>query len=215
MKANTSDTSVDLIPHQIVQIDDVINQVTLAFTDPTRLDFENTNVELLAPDGQQISLTQEENNLSQLIVRFISVTENGLYTLRVTPQDVAGNIAQTAAEYEFRLDIALPSVSSVLIDGQLISNLYVNKAISTIVATFIEPSGVGLDFSDDGSSITVTNESGVEVLGITQSNELNQLTWTPLAFPSDGSVDGIYNVSVTPIDKVGRTGKVVNRQFSL
>ena len=214
VKANTSDTSVDLVPHEIVEISDVINQVTLAFTDPTRLDFENTNVELLAPDGQQISLTQEENGLSQLSVRFISMTENGLYTLRVTPQDIAGNIAQTAAEYQFRLDIALPSVSSVLIDGQLISNLYVNKAISTIVATFIEPSGIGLDFSDDGSSITVTNESGVEVVGITQSNEQNQLTWMPLAFPSDGSIDGIYNVSVTPIDKVGRTGKVVNRQFS-
>ncbi len=219
VKVNTSDTAVDLIPHQIVEISDVINQVTLAFTDPTRLDFENTSVELLAPDGQQISLTQEafiqeEGGLSQLSVRFISMTENGLYTLRVTPQDIAGNIAQTAAEYQFRLDIALPSVSSVLIDGQLISNLYVNKAISTIVATFIEPSGIGLDFSDDGSSITVTNESGIEVVGITQSNEQNQLTWMPLAFPADGSIDGIYNVSVTPIDRVGRTGKVVNRQFS-
>ena len=219
VKVNTSDTAVDLIPHQIVEISDVINQVTLAFTDPTRLDFENTSVELLAPDGQQISLTQEafiqeEGGLSQLSVRFISMTENGLYTLRVTPQDIAGNIAQTAAEYQFRLDIALPSVSSVLIDGQLISNLYVNKAISTIVATFIEPSGIGLDFSDNGSSITVTNESGIEVVGITQSNEQNQLTWMPLAFPADGSIDGIYNVSVTPIDKVGRTGKVVNRQFS-
>ncbi len=213
VKANTSNTLIDLIPHQIVQIDEVINQVTLAFTDPNRLDFEMTNVELLAPNGQLISLTQEENDLSQLSVRFISVTENGLYTLRVTPRDIAGNIAQTAAEYQFRLDIALPSVSSVLIDDQLISNLYVNKAISTIVATFIEPSEIGLDFSDDGSSITVTNESGVEVVGITQSNEQNQLTWSPLAFPSDGSIDGIYNVSVTPIDKVGRTGKIVNRQF--
>ena len=214
VKANTSDTSVDLIPQQIVQIDDVINQVTLEFTEPNRLDFERTTVELLAPDGQQISLTQEENSLSQLIVQFISMTENGVYTLSVTPQDIAGNIAQTAREYQFLLDIALPSVSSVLIDGQLMSNLYVNKTISTIVATFIEPSGIGLDFSDDGSSITVTNENGVEVVGITQSNEQNQLTWMPLTFPSNGSFDGIYNVSVTPIDKVGRTGKIVNRQFN-
>ena len=213
VKAHTSDALIDLIPHQIVHIDDVISQVTLTFTDPTRLDFENTSVELLAPNGQQISLIQEEGGLSQLSVRFISMTENGLYTLRVTPQDIAGNIAQTAVEYQFRLDIALPSVSSVLIEGQLSSTIYVNDAITSIVATFIEPAGVGMDFSDDSSSITVTNENGVEVAGITQSNDLNQLTWIPLRFPTDGSVDGIYNVSVTPVDKVGRTGKVVNRQF--
>ncbi len=214
VKANTTDTAIDLIPNEIVDIVDVINQVTLQFTDPSRLDHENTQVELLDPNGQQIHLTQEEDVSSQLIVRFISVTENGVYTLIVTPHDMDGNVAQLAERYQFRLDIAFPSVSSVLIDGQLSSAIYVNDAVATIVATFIEPAGVGLDFSDDGSSIVVTNQNGVEVIGTTESNEQNQLTWTPLALPTDGSADGTYNVSVTPLDKIGRTGKVVNRQFA-
>ena len=214
VKANITDTAIDLIPNEIVDIVDVINQVTLQFTDPSRLDHENTQVELLDPNGQQLHLTQEEDVSSQLIVRFISVTENGVYTLIVTPHDMDGNIAQLAERYQFRLDIAFPSVSSVLIDGQLSSAIYVNDAVATIVATFIEPAGVGLDFSDDGSSIVVTNQNGVEVIGTTESNEQNQLTWTPLALPTDGSADGTYNVSVTPLDKIGRTGKVINRQFT-
>ena len=213
VKVNTADTSVELDPYEVAEIVDVINQVTLEFTDITRLDFENTRVELLDPNGQQISLTQEKNELFQINVRFISITENGLYTLIVTPQDITGNVAQNASRYQFRLDIALPSVSSVLIDGQMSSKIYANDTFTSIVATFIEPAGVGLDFSDDGSSIVVTNQNGDEVTGITESNGLNQLTWTPLVLPTDGTADGTYNVSVTPIDKVGRTGRVVNRQF--
>ena len=40
-----------------------------------------------------------------------------------------------------------------------------------------------------------------------------KLPWGTTTLPSDGSADGRYTVSITPIDKAGRTGKVVNQEF--
>ena len=61
--------------------------------------------------------------------------------------------------------------------------------------------------------IVVTNDQGIQVPGTTTSNGTNQLTWTPTPLPTDGSADGQYTVTITPVDKAGRSGTVVNRQF--
>ena len=89
-----------------------------------------------------------------------------------------------------------------------------NGDSTNIVATFADLSGAGIDFDDGGSTITVTNEAGLPAPGITTANEeTNQLTWTPIVLPTDGSADGRYTVTVTPKDKAGRQGDIVYRQF--
>ncbi len=213
VKANTVDTSVELIQHEIIEISVPIGSLTLDFTDALRIDPENTRVVLTGPNAQEISITQEDNEDSQLIVRFISLTQSGLYTLAVTPHDRSGNVAQSATQYQFRLNIVLPAVSSVLIDGKLSATIYVNSADANIVATFTEPTGVGLALGNDGSTIVVSDAEGLPVSGATTSNGANQLTWTPTALPADGSADGKYTVAVTPVDKAGRTGDVAYRSF--
>ncbi|MDE0317427.1 MAG: Ig-like domain-containing protein [Candidatus Poribacteria bacterium] len=213
VKANTIDTSVELLQHEIVEISAPIDSLTLDFTDATQIDSENTRVVLTGPDAQEISITQENNENLQLIVHFISLTQSGLYTLSVTPQDKSGNIAQSATQYRFRLDIVLPAVSSVLIDGKLGAPIYVNNVDVEIVATFTEPTGVGLALGNDGSTIVVSNAEGLPISGTTTSNGTNQLTWTPTALPIDGSADGKSTVAVTPVDKAGRTGDVAYRSF--
>ena len=49
--------------------------------------------------------------------------------------------------------------------------------------------------------------------GITTATGENQLTWSPIVLPTDGSADGRYTVTVTPIDSAGRQGDVIYRQF--
>ena len=44
---------------------------------------------------------------------FVSLTQGGLYTLSVTPQDIAGNVAQGAVPYPFRLEFEVPRLASV------------------------------------------------------------------------------------------------------
>ena len=213
VKANTVDTSVELIQDEIIELSAPISSLTLDFTDALRIDPENTRVVLTGPNAQEIPITQEDNEDSQLIVSFISLTRNGLYTLSVTPQDRSGNVAQSATQYQFRLDIVLPAVSSVLIDEKLSATIYVNSADANIVATFTEPTGVGLALGNEGSTIVVSNAAGLLVSGATTSNGADQLTWTPTALPIDGSADGKYTVAVTPVDKAGRIGDVAYRSF--
>ncbi len=215
VKANSVAASVGLVQHEIIDISESVSSLTLEFTDAIRVDFKNTRVVLVGPSGQEIPVTLEDNDDSQLMVRFVSLTQSGLYTLSVTPQDIAGNVAQSAMRYQFRLDIALPTVSSVLIDGKLGTNVYVNNANINVVVTLFDPTGVGLALGDEGSTIVVTNAEGLVVSGITTSNGTNELTWTPTVLPVDGSADGRYTVTITPIDKSGRSGTIVNRHFIL
>ena len=95
VKANTAEDTLPLIQHEIVETAELINSFTLEFTDPSRVDFEKTNVSLRGPDGQEIPVTLESESF-QLIVRFVPLEQSGLYALSVTPQDKTGNIAQNA-----------------------------------------------------------------------------------------------------------------------
>ncbi len=211
--ANTDDTSVALIQHDIVEISESVGSLTLKFADTQRVDFENTSVTLTGPNNQEILVTLEDNENAQLTVRFVPLTQSGIYTISVTPQDIAGNVAQTAIRYQFRLDTTLPSVNAVLIDGKVGATVYVRSAVPRIIANITDSIGVGVADGEGGSSIVVTNSQNIEVSGTTTFSGTNQLTWIPTPLPVDGSADGQYTVVITPVDKSGRTGTAVRRQF--
>ena len=213
VKATTEKTSVELIQHDVTEFSDSVNGFTLEFIDASQIDFENTNILLTGPNGEEIAVTTEEDEASQLVVRFVPLMQSGVYTLSVTPQDIIGNTAKNATQYQFRLVFPLPSVSSVLIDGKPGSTVYVSKSIPIIIATFSDNNGIALSLEEDGSTIVVTNPEGMLVSGVTTSNGSDQLTWRPTPLPTDGSSDGKYAVTITPVDKSGRTGTVVNQQF--
>ena len=211
--ANSVSASYELAAYEILDITDTISNIMVTFTDASRVDFENTVVTLTGPNEQAVSVIQEDGDGSQFVVRFVTLIQSGLYTLSITPHDIDGNVAQSLMRYQFRLDITLPAVSSVLIDGKPGTNILINDLDTKIVATFVDASGVGLAFGDGKSTITVNNDQGLFVHGIISTNGSNQLTWTPASLPIDGSADGRYTVTITPVDKAGRVGTVVNRHF--
>ena len=208
-----TESPMELVPQEITEISESINSITLQFEEATRVDFANTVVDLIGPGGQAISLNISVDGLTQLTARFVELTQAGLYTLSVTPQDIAGNVAQGAVQYAFRLEFVLPSVSTVELGGQTGNVVFLNSSDATIVATLVDTAETGLDFGDGGSSIVVTNASDVEVPGQTRREGEDQLIWEPISLPTDGSADGRYTVAITPIDKAGRQGDVVYRQF--
>ena len=208
-----TESAMELVPQEITEISESISSITLQFEEATRVDFTNTVVGLVGPDGQPISLNISADGLTQLTARFVELTQAGLYTLSVTPQDIAGNVAQGAVQYSFRLVFVLPSVSSVELGGQTGDVVFLNGSDSTIVATLVDGTGTGLDLGEGGSSIVVTSPAGAVVSGQTRTDGANQLIWEPISLPTDGSADGRYTVAVTPVDKAGRQGDVVYRQF--
>ena len=222
---NTAEPTV-LVATQPTVISELgFSQVDIAFEEATtRVDFANTTVTVTGPDNEPLSLTltpvtverepaASEPQPTVLSAQFVAPQALGIYTLSITPQDIAGNTARGAVTYRFRLDIDLPSVSAVVIDGKAGGIVYVNGAAMRIVATLTDPSGAGLALGEGGSTITVANAGGTPVPGTTTDNGEDELTWMPSALPLDGTADGRYTVTITPRDKAGRQGAAVYRQF--
>ena len=147
------------------------------------IDFINTNVTLTNSTGESISVNRSDDGQSVLTLDFQALTQLGEYVIAITPQDLAGNQSAAPFVYRLRVDVPLPTVSLVLISGKLGTIVYVNGDSTNIVATFADLSGAGLDLNDGGSTITVTNESGLPAPGITTSNGTDQLTWSPDSSP--------------------------------
>ena len=226
-----TDPPLELVPNRIAEIVESINSITIQFEEATRINFANTQVTLMGPDPSgatdpdsgapiefEFPLTLEDDGVSQMTISFLNLELLGTYTLSVTPQDVAGNAAAGPTDYRFVLEIPLPRVSSVVIGGietETSSDvIYVNADNTVIGALLLDPTETGLSFGSEGSSITVTESDGTTVLpGATGSDGENLIVWEPITLTSDGTTDGRYSVYVRPVDKAGRRGSTVYREF--
>ena len=221
-----TDPPIELVPNRIAEIAESINSITLQFEEATRIDFANTQVTLMGPESTDaegmsttpsIPLTLEDDGVSQMTLSFLDLEQIGSYTLSVTPQDVAGNAAAGAVDYRFTLEIPLPRVSSVVIGGietEAGSDVvYVNASNMIIGAFLLDPTETGLSFGSEGSDITVVDSADTVVPGATGSNGEDLIVWEPRTLTSDGTTDGRYSVYITPVDKAGRQGSTVYREF--
>ncbi len=102
-----------------------------------------------------------------------------------------------------------PAVKSV----KLTNRDYIHE-LNTIEAVLDDRSGIGLDLSETGSTIVVKGPDGKVIQGDQTSVGNDTIVWsivTPLA--NDGSDDGIYTVTITPVDTLGTAGQ--SRQYTL
>ena len=224
-----TDPPIELVPNRIAEIAESINSITLQFEEATRIDFANTQVTLMGPElssasdestTPSIPLTLEDDGVSQMTLSFLDLEQIGSYTLSVTPRDIAGNAAAGAVDYRFTLEIPLPRVSSVVIGGIETETgsdvVYVNASNMIIGAFLLDPTETGLSFGSEGSDITVTTGTGPDdtvVPGAAGSNGEDLIVWEPITLTSDGTTDGRYSVYITPVDKAGRQGSTVYREF--
>ena len=206
VKANTADAALDLTPYEIVEISESISGFTLEFTDATQVDFGNTIVRLTGANGQEIPVTLEDDDASQLIVRFISLTQSGLYTLTVTPQDKAGNVAQSAVPFPFRLQFEVPGLASVkanTADASFELTSYEIMEISESV------SGFTLEFTDatrvdfENTSVVLTGPNGQEIPVTLEDDDASQFVVRFVSLTQSG----LYTLTVTPQDKAGNVAQ--------
>lgn len=221
-----TDPPMELVPNRIAEIAESINSITLQFEEATRINFANTQITLMGPESTNASgesttpsipLTLEDDGVSQITLSFLDLEQIGTYTLSVTPQDVAGNAAAGAVAYRFILDIPLPQVSSVVI-GETVAEtssdvVYVNANNIRIGAFLLDPTETGLSLGSEGSTITVVDAAEEVVPGAMGSNGEDLIVWQPITLTSDGTTDGRYSVYVIPVDKAGRQGSTVYREF--
>ena len=222
-----TDPPMALVPNRVAEILESISSITLQFEEATRIDFANTAITLMGPESSDsagesttptIPVTLEDDGVSQVTVSFLGLEQIGSYTLSVTPRDVAGNAATGSIDYVFVLDIPLPRVNSVIIGESETTGsgdvAYVNASNMIIGAVLLDPSETGLSFGSDGSDITVTESDGTTIVpGGVGSNGEDLLVWEPITLTDDGTTDGRYMVYISPVDKAGRRGSTVYREF--
>lgn len=221
-----TDPPMALVPNRIAELVEPINRITLQFEEATRINFANTQITLMGPESTNASgesttpsipLTLEDDGVSEITLSFLDLEQIGTYILSVTPQDVAGNAAAGAVAYRFILDIPLPQVSSVVI-GETVTEtssdvVYVNADNMRIGALLLDPTETGLSLGSEGSTITVVDAAEEVVPGGIGSNGEDLIVWQPITLTSDGTTDGRYSVYITPLDKAGRQGSTVYREF--
>ena len=218
---------MELVRNRIAEIVEPVNSITVQLGGSTQIDFANTQIALMGPESTDTSeasttpsipFTLEDDGISQVTLSFLDLEQIGTYILSVTPRDIAGNAAANPVVYRFLVDIPLPSVGTVIIgetETQTSNEVvYVNANNMRIGAFLLDATETGLSFRSDGSDITVTESDGTTVVpGTIGSNEEDLIVWAPVTLTSDGTTDGRYKVYVTPIDKIGRRGSTVYREF--
>ena len=177
------------------------------------IDLVSTDVQLLGPEQTPLGINIRDDGVDTIIVSFASLYQPGTYTIEITPRDLAGNVSSHAIVYEFSLELGHATVSAVMIDNQMAPVEFVNR-LDEIIATLENLSATGLNLTSAGSTIAVTGPNG-EVEGVQTSRGENQIAWRPLQLATDGSTDGVYTVTVTPVNNGDRLGIPARYQFTL
>ena len=177
------------------------------------IDFVGTMVRLIAPNNEQKGVTVSDDGEAQLIVSFTPLVQPGTYTLEITPRDLAGNASGHPIQYKFSLNLAKPRVDSVAIGEHMAPVAFVNQ-LDKITAKLVDPNGVGLDLTTGGSTLSVMGPNGV-IDGLQEGSGVDELVWIPLHLPVDGTADGRYTVTITPVDSLGLSGAPARYEFVL
>lgn len=187
------------------------NQVSVEFEvvdASSKIDFSTSTVQLLTQGGTPIQGETENNGKNKISFNSALLTSAGIYVFNITLADIAGNVG-VVQQFHYELEIASPSVASITP-----ANRSKIKELKQITVKLIDGNGAGLDFSSDGSSVELRDFSSQLVDSEITNNGVDEITIkiTP-ALLADGSDDGVYTVSVQPIDKRGMIGDP--RQFSI
>ena len=209
-----------LPPEGLVQLDQSFTEITMTLQDanadgsPTSgVDFGGTTVQLLAPDGNPLRFNLHHDGGTRMTISFAPLRDIGVYTLEITPRDLAGNTSGHPIAYKFNLNLPRPRVAAVIIGGQAAPVDFVNQ-LDEIRAMLVDESGAGLDVTPDGSTITVTGPNG-PVNGEQEASGALEIVFRLTRIPIDGTADGSYTVTVTPRDLVGRTGSAKTHHVTL
>jgi hypothetical protein len=175
----------------------------------SEIDFASVKVTISGP-SQPASFSFSTDEISTVSATYAGLSDEGTYTLEINLTDRAGN--SISARYPFRYILSpekLPVVSSVSPDeGMIVQGV----ALSKVSAKLKDNSGAGLDLVN--SSIYLIGPDGQVVKGTKSDDGVDVVEWNlinPLSL--NGSDDGVYTVSVTPVDKSGNVGLTEQVRF--
>ena len=178
------------------------------------IDFERSYVQLLrhTEDERVLVPGTLDNDGSLLWFQLENAlarngVDDGAYSVEVSAVDNAGNVEEKV--FRFLYGTQVPVISSISPPA----NSRLNR-LTEISAVMDDPSGTGIDFSAAGSSIELRGPDDAVVGGTVVNNGVDTMTLKLIApLLADGSDDGVYTITVQPVDRLGVSGEV--RQFTI
>jgi hypothetical protein len=177
----------------------------------TGTDFANTQFTLVHDStGNSILGNYTNNKIDLIFFDFPQLTENGTYTVTVTPVDLAGNNGE-AASRSFIIDTAAPSSVTFYPGSNRIANQsHPAMALSQVWATIDDPNA---DYSNSTIEVTYNKAAaGQQLANASTTAVIFGLNNTGAA--SDQSKDGRYDIYVLPKDSLGNTGERIHSAFT-
>ena len=170
----------------------------------TKIVLENANS---APVSGVLSHNENANRITLTLNRSLDFgDENGVYTIRVSGADEAGNTVQDKVSFTF--DNIAPAITGIATDaGELIPGASIGTQLAFVEATLTDNIDSGVNFS--ASTIRLSGVGGAGVTGSQRQFGKNGIRWTlgaPLA--TDGSDDGDYTITVQSRDRAGNEAEI-------
>ena len=186
-----------------------LSQVSVRLNDAASgVDFSSTTVRLLH-EGNEVNVDASDNGRDAVILSLAKPlaadgSDDGEYTIEVTPADRAGNIGSLRLN-RFFFDTRPPEIR-LNTPGETQVNM-----LMSVEAQLLDYYGPGISFSPGPQDGELRGKSTIQVIGpdsrvvpakdVTYDAENARLIWTiDTPLPRDGSADGEYTVRVRYVD---------------
>ena len=180
-----------------------LSQVSVVLNAGSGINFSATGVRLLRADGSEVNTGAHNNGRDTVTLTLaqslaIDGSEDGEYTIEITPIDGANNAGATVRR-QFFVASRMPEIRLNAPTETRINNL------TTIDVQLFDYIGPGLDLSESKSTVTVSrNGVIVDAKPVITDEQNARLVWTiDRLLSRDGSADGEYTVNVQYTDLIG------------
>jgi hypothetical protein len=163
-----------------------------------------TSVTLVDPSGTTVPSQATNDGIGTVTLSFEPIAKEGIYTIRVVPEDIVGNRASLPISIRFYYAVTPPSVSS----SQPPDKGFIRSMPKQISVVLKDESNCGLDLTR--STLKLFDPAGNEIDGELSTSGTNTLVFSPMrSFAADGTDDGRYVISVAAYDKTGLYSNIV------